>query len=144
MNEQEKILTSIIKNTHLENKNKHEILYILTGLLSNIILTKIIFNKNSDIRTFTNDYLQKSYKDYLFKSRPLLYSKMIKDAFKKDVEVDELRHEAEDIIAFISSQLNVHIPLKNDSKNKIKKKSTYNSDTISEWREVINPGRRDN
>lgn len=139
MNDQEKLIRSIVKDINLENKGKHEIIYILSGLLSNTILTKIIFENNSDIKEFTNSFLGKNYKDYLFRSRTLLYSRLIKDSYR--FETDQLRKEANQIINFITESLKIESEkpqVKQDGKKK-RKSGNYNSDAINSWREIINP-----
>ena len=63
-----------------KNEKKHDRkLALLPAVLSVIIFSKIFYNKNDDLELFTKDMLKAEYRPYLFKSRTLLYSRIIKD-----------------------------------------------------------------
>lgn len=64
-----------------ELKNKHVHKYKLTGIFSQLIFSKEIFKKNSDIDNFIQDVLDLSFKAYVMKSRTMIVSKISKLIF---------------------------------------------------------------
>lgn len=107
-------------------KNGAEAAMIFPSVLATIILTKEYYKTNVDIHQFTLDILGLEYKDYLFNSRTLLYSRIVKDAY--------LSKNSAMFIQKTQEFLNTN---KNEQKKKGKPKSQ--NDIINEWRNVINP-----
>lgn len=52
-----------------ELKNKNVSKYKLIGITTELILSRVIFKKNSDISEFVQEIFSVSYKDYILKSR---------------------------------------------------------------------------
>lgn len=61
-----------------ELKNKNVSTYKLIGIISELILSKEIFHKNSEIVTFLYDVFGITYKDYIIKSRTMIVAHTIR------------------------------------------------------------------
>ena len=75
-----------IKELSVINKNKFTLqqtksLYL--GLLYELLLNKEIFIRNKDLDDFLRDVFKKKYKEYLFKARPYLASRLLKEVSKE-------------------------------------------------------------
>ncbi len=73
----------ILKSSKYTVKEKK---YILIGVISKVLFDKNIFPKNNDLKEYVSlfeNILNKKdpYRDYLYKSRTLLSSRVIKDLF---------------------------------------------------------------
>lgn len=71
-----------LKEFNLINKNKYtpeqsKSLYL--GLLFELISSKDVFVRNRDLENFILKVYKQQYNDYLFKSRPYLASRLLKD-----------------------------------------------------------------
>ncbi|AYM03104.1 hypothetical protein LBR04_22370 [Levilactobacillus brevis] len=114
-----------------KNEKKHDRkLALLPAVLSVIIFSKIFYNKNDDLELFTKDMLKAEYRPYLFKSRTLLYSRIIKDYFIND--------DGTKLVDAIEKSISVD----SSSPITVKKNSSQNS-VISQWRKVIDPDEHD-
>lgn len=83
-----------IKEFSVINKNKFTLqqtksLYL--GLLYQLISNKTIFKKNKELEGFLKHIFNKEYGDYLFKARPYLASRLLKDI---SIEYDNLEISA--------------------------------------------------
>lgn len=92
-----------------ELKNKVVPNYKIIGIVSELLLSKKIFPKNIDIEDFLKDIFGLELKSYLFKSRSLIVSKVIREikSMKKEntykrklykfieQKIEELRDEDE-------------------------------------------------
>lgn len=105
-------------------KNDDEASMIFPSILATIILTKELYKNNVDIHQFTLDVLGLEYKDYLFSSRTLLYSRVVKDTYLN-----------KNSALFIQKTQDFLKKNKNEQKKKGKIKSQ--NDIINEWRKVI-------
>ncbi|MDY0404161.1 hypothetical protein P5G51_000945 [Virgibacillus sp. 179-BFC.A HS] len=68
-----------IKSTDSDEELTDALLFLSVAVLSEIVLDKVHFKRNKDLKVFTNDVLLTNYKDYLFDSRPTLYARIVKD-----------------------------------------------------------------
>lgn len=110
---------------------------LIPTVLSVIIFTKHFFVANEDLKIFTKEYLGKDYKSYLFNSRPLLYSRVVKDFYIKNPDP----HNAAVILVHFFKTFN-NISTKVSPKKKNKKQNSQQN-VIHEWRRVINPEEND-
>lgn len=62
-----------------ELKNKSIPKYKIIGIVSELLLSKQIFKRNKDIEKFLKEVFELELKEYLFKSRTLLVSKVIRE-----------------------------------------------------------------
>lgn len=118
-----KMTNKIINN--YKRKNFTDKFFTIPAVLSVIIFTKEFYSSNDELRGFTEDFLNKEYKDYLFKSRTLLYSRVIKDFYINNNNPDSLVHSIDN---FISKETQI--------KTKEKGKDSQ-KDIIDKWRKVI-------
>ena len=118
-----KMTNKIINN--YKRKNFTDKFFTIPAVLSVIIFTKEFYSSNDELRGFTEDFLNKEYKDYLFKSRTLLYSRVIKDFYINNNNPDSLVHSIDN---FISTETQI--------KTKEKGKDSQ-KDIIDKWRKVI-------
>ncbi|MDI0105256.1 hypothetical protein PZM40_12310, partial [Staphylococcus epidermidis] len=56
-----------------KNYTSHDLIVIMPGILANIVFNKNKFQRNIELKRFT-DIFDNEYANYLFKARPLLYS----------------------------------------------------------------------
>lgn len=111
------------------NSDKSEKGILLPAVLSLIILTKKYYSSNKNLHYFTEDVLNTNYKEYLFKSRTLLLSRVIKDHY-----LDE--NARNETIEYISIFFNGIYSKKNDIQTKDKKKNIQKK-IIDDWRRII-------
>lgn len=110
-------------------------LFMIPGVLSQIIFTKDYFEKNSDLTEFTNKILLKEYKDYLFKNRNALYARVLRDILKEQEE-DQL-FLINNILRFVyESSLKRKTDQENNVDENFKKE---NKSVIKSWSDIINP-----
>lgn len=110
---------------------------LIPTVLSVIVFTNYFFDTNKDLKIFTKDYLKKDYKEYLFKSRTLLYSRIVKDLYIRNPEP----HATVVILVHFFKTFN-NINTKASPKKKNKKRNSQQN-IIHEWRRVINPEEND-
>lgn len=109
---------------------------ILIGVVAEIILSKKLHNKNEKLREFIYQNFKIELGDYLYKSRTLLLSRIIRLIESSDKNM--LNNYSNSISLFLTN-------MSNDSNNKSnseetpqkksKRKSTL--DSIDSWRKVI-------
>ncbi|MED4526061.1 hypothetical protein P9257_18035 [Bacillus velezensis] len=121
------------------------LLFLSVSVLSEIVLDRMHFKKNKDLKQFTTDVLLESYKDYLFDSRPTLYARIVKDlrAYKKNNKEHFLQLE-KNIQHFLSTKYNEEFEEEVDEENtksthaeKNKKQQSSNKKVIDDWRSII-------
>ncbi|WP_071458578.1 hypothetical protein [Bacillus massilinigeriensis] len=125
----------------LINKNKYtpeqtKSLYL--GLLFELISSREVFEKNRDLENFVLKVYKQQYNDYLFRSRPYLASRLLKDISS---EYDFLRMSASIklIILFLKEKANEdNIKVVSDKENK-KNRTNIEADTIG-WFNSVNKG----
>lgn len=64
----------IIYRNELKNKNVPK--YKMIGIVTELIYSKIIFNKNKEIFNFVNSTFNYELKDYILKSRTMIIAKV--------------------------------------------------------------------
>lgn len=96
----------ILFRNELKNKNIYK--YKVIGIIAELLLSKKIFNKNSDIESFLEKTFNLYFKTYLYKSRTLLVARVIREiiaienenTYKKKLyvfieeKIEELKSEA--------------------------------------------------
>lgn len=117
------------------------LLFLSIAVLSDIILDKVYFKRNKDLKHFTKDVLLESYNDYLFDSRPILYARIIKDLRVYSKENPELFLKLENNIQnFVFGKYEEKVVedknLESNNK-KSKKHKTSNKKIIEDWRSII-------
>ena len=102
---------------------------IFMGFLYEIILSKEIFPKNSDLKEFVNNDLKKylNIKDYIFKSRSLLAAKIQRKIYELDYN---------DIIILLDSINSILLNLGETKTNSTKNLSGTDK-AIEEWRKYF-------
>ncbi|MCI1696806.1 hypothetical protein [Aneurinibacillus aneurinilyticus] len=126
-----------IKELSVINKNKFTLqqtksLYL--GLLYELISSREIFSKNKDLEGFLKNVFKKEYSDYLFKARPYLASRLLKDISN---EYDSLKISAS--IKLIISYLKDK-DLNSNSDSKEKKPLSSMEDDVIGWFNSISKG----
>ncbi|MFH7820563.1 hypothetical protein [Neobacillus thermocopriae] len=122
------------------------LLFLSVAVLSEIILERLYFDKNKDLKEFTSEVLLESYKDYLFDSRPSLYARIIKDlrTYRKENKEHFIQLER-NIQNFLSIKYHERL-LPNTVKEKStesirneegKKQKNGNKQVIEGWRSII-------
>lgn len=102
---------------------------LVPSIISIIIFSKFFYNSNHDLKDFTKNYLKINYKEYVFKSRTLLYSRIIKDFYIHQSNTEKITTI---ITKFLDDKF-----LDDESHNR--KKKNKQSDVIGAWRKIINP-----
>lgn len=77
--------------TNINNNKftKEQTINIFFGTIYHLLNDKAIFKKNIDLKKFLIEVLEKEYKDYLFRSRPYLTSRVLKN-FKDEMTYREI------------------------------------------------------
>lgn len=104
-----------------ELKNKVVSNYKLIGIISELILSKLIFKKNSDIGFFLKEIFAIEYKEYIMKSRTSILAHTIRKISNNDIDFNKkkLLDFINDKIEEIKKQDNI-IDKKNDFNGWIK------------------------
>lgn len=84
-----------------ELKNKSIYKYKVMGIVSDILLSKKIFLKNSDINFFLKEVFDIEFKDYIMKSRTLITSHVIKVIYNSE---DDSSYRKK-LLSFISDNI---------------------------------------
>ncbi|MED4378681.1 hypothetical protein P9274_23960 [Schinkia azotoformans] len=97
---------NFVKELSLINKNKFTLeqtksLYL--GLLYEIISSKEVFKRNRDIEDFIYTVFKKRYNDYLYKARPYLASRVLKDV-SEDYEFLKMSASVKLIILYLQDK----------------------------------------
>ncbi|MGM0320768.1 hypothetical protein IGI82_001901 [Enterococcus sp. AZ067] len=114
--------------------NQNEALFMICGVLARIIFTKDYYEKNIDLKNFTNKILKKGYKDYLFSNRNALYARVLRDIYKENEE--KQLETINQILEFIKE---VPSEKKDDNSKKIKETTKNQKSNIKSWSDIINP-----
>lgn len=123
----------------LKPDNLNAALELAPGVIADIIFTKNYYNRNKDLKEFTLKVLNKDYKDYLYKSRTLLYARIVKDLYREE-DTDLLLESLYNIQNFISNEKDVNIEdVKQSTNIKVSHKKSNHQKVINEWRSIINP-----
>lgn len=61
-----------------ELKNKSVPKYKIVGIVSELVLSRLIFKKNIDIEVFLNEVFKWKFRAYLYKSRTMLMARLTK------------------------------------------------------------------
>lgn len=111
---------------------------IVPAIFAELIFTKKIYRKNNELSELTKDILHLEYKNYLFKSRTLLFSRVIKDKYinPSDKEMFSLMVALQKLIG---QQEKYHVEVDNKEETSVSKnkKTKSQKHIISEWRKVI-------
>lgn len=114
--------------------NQSEALFMICGVLARIIFTKDYYEKNIDLKNFTNKTLRKSYKDYLFGNRNTLYARVLRDIYKEDEE--KQLETINQILDFIKENSSDEV---GENSKKTKETTRNQKSNIKSWSEIINP-----
>lgn len=133
-----------IKSIDSDEELTDALLFLSVAVLSEIVLDKVHFERNKDLKDFTNDVLLANYKDYLFDSRPNLYARIVKDLRTYRVKNPEhfLRLE-NNIQQFLSLKHNKELDKdtneggKKNTNEKKRKHQEGNRKIIDDWRSII-------
>lgn len=110
---------------------------VLIGVVAEIVLSKKLHTKNETLKEFIDSNFAIEYGEYLYKSRTLLLSRLIRLIESSNKET--LQSYIDNINAFLTGkneQENKQTPNQGkNSKGKSKRKSTM--DSIDSWRKVI-------
>ena len=122
---------------YIKQKFDYQILSI-PAILSIIVLTKEYYPHNNELRQFTKDVLNADYKDYLFKSRTLLYSRIIKDFYINNQDIKLLLKKVNAFIKENNGETNNRVK-KDHQTTKVSnsKKRASQQEIIKKWRDVI-------
>lgn len=125
-----------LKKKISNNYKPQDVKIILPGIIAEIVFNKEVFKKNIELKEFTKIF-DNEYADYLYKARPLLFARLIKE-FMEISEEKELLIYVNKIEKYLN--LNIEKP-ENDKKNKTVKGNNSTTKNIESWGKIINPGR---
>ncbi|EGP4907480.1 hypothetical protein [Enterococcus faecium] len=111
-----------------------EALFMISGVLAQIIFTKYYYDKNIDLKNFTSEILKRNYKEYLFSNRNTLYARVLRDIYKEDEE--KQLETINRILAFIYRETDKDLGIRTKKNNESTKNQKSN---IKSWSEIINP-----
>lgn len=101
-------------------KNKDIPRFSMMGIVSELILSKEVFHKNSDIEVFLKDIFNVEFRNYVIKSRTLIVSRVIRTIDKSTVD-DYSTYRAR-LLKFIDSLYEIE-----------KSKKDVNKTAASQW-----------
>src|SRR5699024_2429979 len=138
MKKDEKIIIDNIKKQPFRENHAYEIFLLMTGVLSKIIFTDLFFKKNIELEDFTKDILNKEYKQYLFKSRTLLYSRIIRDLHEEYTHDDKsiFLNNTKNISTFVLNQYDMEFEEKEPNVKRNPSKTNHTKESIKSWRNV--------
>lgn len=102
-------------------KDKNIPTFQMLGIVSEIILSKELFKKNTDISKFLMEVFDLSYKEYVMRSRTLILSRTVRHIY--DSEDKNYQMFRKRLLNFIEK-----VYYKDDTKDKKTKKNS-----VSEW-----------
>lgn len=129
-----------LKEFSLINKNKYtpeqtKSLYL--GLLFELISSKEVFGRNRDLENFILKVYKQQYNDYLFRSRPYLASRLLKDISS---EYDFLKMSASiKLIILFLKEKGMEGSINDRNKGDRKNTTNIEADTIG-WFNSISKG----
>lgn len=91
-------------NLNSNKFSKEQSINIFLGTLFQLLTDKGIFKLNIDIKIFLKKVFQKEYKDYLFKSRPYLTARVLKD-IKQDRSYREIINVSFEIARYLEEDI---------------------------------------
>lgn len=118
-------------NLNSNKFSKEQSINIFLGTLFQLLTDKAVFNKNNDIKIFLNQIFEKEYKDYLFRSRPYLAARVL-----KDIKQDKSYRDIINLSTEIANILDKEILL--DSKNSKTKPKNKIENNILGWLDHVN------
>jgi hypothetical protein len=137
-----KKILSYISGIKLSNSNNFsskelEDRAIFMGVMAELLLSKELFKRNDDLKVFIQEIFGIQPLEYLFKSRTLLLSRIIR--IIESAEKDQLKKYIQSVYNYIDINA-VTVGNSEIVTNKITTKKGKNStiDTIDRWRKVIN------
>ncbi|WP_143076538.1 hypothetical protein [Peptostreptococcus sp. D1] len=83
----------------------------MIGILSEMILSKEIFQKNSDIDEFITNVFDISFKHYVYKSRTLIVAKTTRIIYN----TEEIYKYQKNVYSYINKKIELYQDLKNKS-----------------------------
>ncbi|MGG4490829.1 hypothetical protein [Metabacillus idriensis] len=108
---------------------------VFMGVVAELLLSKELFKRNEELKSFIKEVFKINPLDYLFKSRTLLLSRIIR--IIESSEKDELKKYIDSTYLYLEKPANIDNGLKTVP-NKTNKKGKGNTiDTIDRWRKVI-------
>ncbi|AXN39627.1 hypothetical protein [Peribacillus butanolivorans] len=109
---------------------------VFMGVVAELLLSKELFKRNEELKSFIKVVFNINPLEYLFRSRTLLLSRIIR--IIESAEKDELKKYIENVYIYIEKTTDKENKLK-PAPNKTNKKGKNNTiDTIDRWRKVIN------
>lgn len=129
-------LTSILDDLKLVKSNKlnsHQVEVFMNGILYEIIQRKDLFPKNSDLKCFVNEHINKilkldDFREYLFASRTMLAARVQKNILEKSDYLEIL--QIADFIEMRIKEQQGDIVLQKNKKNN---SNILKSDPLNEW-----------
>lgn len=115
--------------------SQEEAVFMISGVLSRIILTTDYYKSNSDLKKFTTEVLKEDYRDYLFSNRNNLYSRTLRDIVKEK-DQDKQLEKINSILKYIAEFEGIEKTFDNVKNKKAKRESNSH---IRSWSNIINP-----
>lgn len=104
-------------------KNKEISLFLLLGIVAEIILSKIIFKKNKDISDFLKTVFKIEFKEYIMKSRTIIMAKLLKKIYSSSNQ--EIQEYRKNLLKYIEKKFY--------NKDEEVSKQTSSKDNLSKW-----------
>lgn len=82
-------------------KNKEISLFLILGIVAEIILSKMIFKKNKDISDFLKTVFKIEFKEYIMKSRTTIMAKLLKKIYSSNEQ--EIQKYRKNLLNYIES-----------------------------------------
>lgn len=118
-------------NLNSNKFSKEQSINIFLGALFQLLTDKAVFNKNSDIKIFLNQIFEKEYKDYLFRSRPYLAARVLKD-IKQDKSYRDIINLSTEIAKILDKEI-----LSDSKTSKTKPKNKIENNILG-WLDHVN------
>ncbi len=112
-----------------KSKNLAEKRMILNGVISEIILADVVAQNNKDLPALTSSLISTEFKEYVYKSRTLVLSRLIRKV--ESLSIKEIEMTFDKIISLITDTEQT-----TDIEKKAKGNSTLTS--IENWKKVLN------
>jgi len=113
--------------------------YLYIGLLFKLINDRTVFKRNIETDTFIKEVFNREYKDYLFRSRPYLASRLLSD-LNNDLDYHNLVKSTKKIINYLLDISNKD----NGPKEGKNKKVKIETDNIIGWLNIVKDRSDDN
>ncbi|WP_299514961.1 hypothetical protein [uncultured Rummeliibacillus sp.] len=119
----------LIKDFLLDFSNLKESHFNLCWIIPPLLLSRKILKNRNETSKFTQEIIGITYKDYVYRSRPMLVGKVLKDVMNMDS--NETLKVLNNLTAFYESLTQEEDPnTPKDNKNK-------NSDFFSDWSKFL-------